>query len=72
MKTGYILAAAVTAALSISSCADLGFGVDVDSGSIGPYWNDYGPYGDHGILRTGITALCIMAQSTTVRSTGLR
>ena len=45
MKTGYILAAAVTAALSISSCADLGFGVDVDSGSIGPYWNDYGPYG---------------------------
>lgn len=45
MKTGYILAAAVTAALSMSSCADLGFGVDVDSGGIGPYWNDYGPYG---------------------------
>lgn len=45
MEARYILAAAVTAVLSLSSCADLGFGVDVDSGGVGTYWNDYGPYG---------------------------
>lgn len=44
MKTKYIIGAVVMLALSISSCADLGFGVDVDSGP-GTYWDSYGPYG---------------------------
>ena len=36
MKKNIILAFA--AALTLAGCADLGFGVDVDSGGVGPYW----------------------------------
>lgn len=36
MKMKCIFAFALMSACMMSSCADLGFGVDVDSGGIGP------------------------------------
>lgn len=50
MKSKIILSLA--AALALSSCADLGFGVDVDSGAPGPYWYGNGYY-DPGYMGDG-------------------
>lgn len=43
MKTKIILSA--VAALALASCADLGFGIDADSGGVSPYWYGDGFYG---------------------------
>lgn len=40
-RKGLVLAGVAAAALSLASCADLGFGVDLDSGGASPYF-----YGD--------------------------
>lgn len=39
-----ILLAALSIGASVSSCADLGFGLDVDDGSYSPYWYGSGGY----------------------------
>ena len=45
-KMLYLCGAAAILLASIASCADLGFGVDVDSGFSNPYWYDNGYVGD--------------------------
>lgn len=49
MKAKKILSALVAMAL-MSSCAELGFGIDVDSGDYSPYYNGYygSPWGNIG------------------------
>ena len=48
-KKIYFVAGALVLALAagISSCADLGFGVDVDSDGVSPYWYGNGYLGDY-------------------------
>lgn len=42
----YIALFALLSAIGIAACADLGFGVDVDSGGVSPYWYGNGYLGD--------------------------
>ena len=44
LKNTAFLVLAGTLSLTLDSCADLGFGVDVDSGGVGPYWYGDGVY----------------------------
>lgn len=44
LKNSAFLVLAGTLSLTLGSCADLGFGVDVDSGGVGPYWYGDGVY----------------------------
>lgn len=50
MKTKIILSALAAIGL-MTSCADLGFGVDIDSGGYTPYFNGYygSPWGNIGL-----------------------
>ena len=51
-----LLASMAAAVLSLSSCTGLGFGVDVDSGGVSPYFygnNYYGPLGVGASWRPG-------------------
>lgn len=47
MKTLLAIIAFGAALIGASSCADLGFGVDVDSGPYGNYWYPNGYLGDY-------------------------
>ena len=60
MKTLLAIIAFGAALIGASSCADLGFGVDVDSGPYGNYWYPNGYLGDY----SGIPLYGIMARST--------
>ena len=46
MKSKILLAAIAAIGLTAVSCADLGFGVDVDSAGVHPYWYGNGYLGD--------------------------